>query len=122
MSLSIIILAAGKGTRMKTAKPKVMHTLAGKPLLQHVIDTAQQLKPANLAVVCGNGADEVVPYLQNQQIDTVMQLEQKGTGHAVEQAYRPSGVEDRRYYEPSGQGDDVPREPGTGRVSETDEA
>jgi putative ATPase len=43
-------------------------------------------------------------------------------GHAVEQAYRPSGVEDRRYYEPSGQGDDVPREPGTGRVSEADEA
>lgn len=86
MSLSIIILAAGKGTRMKSAMPKVMHLLAGKPLLQHVIDTAQQLNPDNLAVVCGNGADEVVPYLQNQQIDTVMQFEQKGTGHAVEQA------------------------------------
>ncbi|THK41651.1 UDP-N-acetylglucosamine diphosphorylase/glucosamine-1-phosphate N-acetyltransferase [Methylophaga sp. SB9B] len=86
MSLAIIILAAGKGTRMKSAKPKVMHTLGGKPLLQHVIDTAKQLSPSKLAVVCGNGADEVVPYLQNQQIDVVMQHEQKGTGHAVEQA------------------------------------
>ncbi|MCC5795999.1 MAG: bifunctional UDP-N-acetylglucosamine diphosphorylase/glucosamine-1-phosphate N-acetyltransferase GlmU [Methylophaga sp.] len=86
MSLAIIILAAGKGTRMKSAKPKVMHTLAGKPLLQHVIDTAKQLNPANLAVVCGNGGDEVVPYVQKQGINTVMQLEQKGTGHAVEQA------------------------------------
>ena len=86
MSLAIIILAAGKGTRMKSAKPKVMHTLAGKPMLQHVIDTAKQLSPSQLAVVCGNGADEVVPFLQNQQIDVVMQHEQKGTGHAVEQA------------------------------------
>ncbi len=86
MSLAIIILAAGKGTRMKSAKPKVMHTLAGKPMLQHVIDTAKQLSPGQLAVVCGNGADEVVPYLQNQQINVVMQHEQKGTGHAVEQA------------------------------------
>ena len=86
MSLSIIILAAGKGTRMKSAKPKVMHTLANKPLLQHVIDTAKQLNPSQLAVVCGSGADEVVPYLEQQAIDTAMQLEQKGTGHAVEQA------------------------------------
>ena len=86
MSLAIIILAAGKGTRMKSAKPKVMHTLAGKPMLQHVIDTAKQLSPSQLAVVSGNGADEVVPFLQNQQIDVVMQHEQKGTGHAVEQA------------------------------------
>jgi len=86
MSLAIIILAAGKGTRMKSAKPKVMHTLAGKPMLQHVIDTAKQLSPSQLAVVCGSGADEVMPYLQNQQINTIMQNEQKGTGHAVEQA------------------------------------
>ncbi len=86
MSLSIIILAAGKGTRMKSAKPKVMHTLANKPLLQHVIDTAKQLNPSQLAVVCGSGADEVVPYLEQQGIDTAIQLEQKGTGHAVEQA------------------------------------
>lgn len=86
MSLSIIILAAGKGTRMKSNQPKVMHTLGGKPLLQHVVDTARQLNPAEMAVVCGNGADEVVPYLEHQGINTVMQHEQKGTGHAVEQA------------------------------------
>lgn len=86
MSLSIIILAAGKGTRMKSSKPKVMHSLGGKPLLQHVVDTAKLLNPTELAVVCGNGADEVVPYLEAQGINTVMQHEQKGTGHAVEQA------------------------------------
>jgi bifunctional UDP-N-acetylglucosamine pyrophosphorylase/glucosamine-1-phosphate N-acetyltransferase len=86
MSLSIIILAAGKGTRMKSNKPKVMHTLGGKALLQHVVDTAKLLNPTELAVVCGNGSDEVVPYLEAQGINTVMQHEQKGTGHAVEQA------------------------------------
>ncbi len=86
MSLSIIILAAGKGTRMKSNKAKVMHKLGGKALLQHVIDTAKQLSPSQLAVVCGNGADEVVPYLEAQGINTAMQTEQKGTGHAVEQA------------------------------------
>lgn len=86
MSLSIIILAAGKGTRMKSNNPKVMHTLGGKPLLQHVIDTAKLLNPTEMAVVCGNGADEVVPYLEVQGINTAMQTEQKGTGHAVEQA------------------------------------
>lgn len=86
MSLTIVILAAGKGTRMKSSKPKVMHRLAGKPLLQHVIDTAKQLSPQNLVVVCGNGGNEVVPYVQHQGIETVMQVEQKGTAHAVEQA------------------------------------
>lgn len=86
MSLSIIILAAGKGTRMKSVKPKVMHTLAGKPLLQHVIDTANRLSPSELIVVCGNGAETVVPYVEEQGIKTVMQHEQRGTGHAVEQA------------------------------------
>jgi bifunctional UDP-N-acetylglucosamine pyrophosphorylase/glucosamine-1-phosphate N-acetyltransferase len=86
MSLAIVILAAGKGTRMKSSKPKVMHTLAGKPLLQHVIDTAKTLNPSELVVVCGNGADEVVPYVEKQGYKTVIQQEQKGTGHAVEQA------------------------------------
>jgi bifunctional UDP-N-acetylglucosamine pyrophosphorylase/glucosamine-1-phosphate N-acetyltransferase len=86
MSLAIVILAAGKGTRMKSSKPKVMHTLAGKPLLQHVIDTAKTLNPSELVVVCGNGADEVVPYVEKQGYKTVMQQEQKGTAHAVEQA------------------------------------
>ncbi len=86
MSLAIIILAAGKGTRMKSATPKVMHMLADRPMLQHVVDTARSLNPTQLSVVCGNGSDEVVPYLDQQGITTVMQHEQKGTGHAVMQA------------------------------------
>ncbi len=86
MSLSIVVLAAGKGSRMKSAKPKVMHKLAHKPLLQHVLDTAQRLAPTSLTVVCGHGAEEVEPFLLDQGIQTVIQHEQKGTGHAVEQA------------------------------------
>ena len=86
MSLSIVILAAGKGTRMKSAQAKVMHPLAGRPLLQHVIDTAKQLKPARLTVVVGNGAEQVLPFLDGNQVDAVMQVEQLGTGHAVMQA------------------------------------
>ena len=86
MSLSIVVLAAGKGSRMKSAKPKVMHKLAHKPLLQHVLDTAQRLEPASLTVVCGHGVEEVEPFLSEQGIQTVIQHEQKGTGHAVEQA------------------------------------
>lgn len=86
MSLSIVILAAGKGTRMKSAQAKVMHKLAGRPLLQHVITTAKRLNPAQLSVVAGNGADEVLPFLEHHQVDAVMQTEQLGTGHAVMQA------------------------------------
>jgi bifunctional UDP-N-acetylglucosamine pyrophosphorylase/glucosamine-1-phosphate N-acetyltransferase len=95
MNLSIVILAAGKGTRMKLTLPKVMHTLAGKPLLQHVIDTAKQLLPSELVVVCGNGSEMVVPYLKKQDISTAMQMEQKGTGHAVEQAKACFGSADQ---------------------------
>ncbi len=86
MSLSIVILAAGKGTRMKSAQAKVMHHLAGRPLLQHVIDTATAIMPAQLTVVAGNGAAQVLPFLANQNIATVMQEQQLGTGHAVMQA------------------------------------
>jgi bifunctional UDP-N-acetylglucosamine pyrophosphorylase / glucosamine-1-phosphate N-acetyltransferase len=86
MSLSIVILAAGKGTRMKSATTKVMHQLAGKALVEHVIDTANKLQPEQLAVVCGNGAEQVMPLLEQKAIASVMQHEQKGTGHAVMQA------------------------------------
>lgn len=88
MSLSIVILAAGKGTRMKSATTKVMHKLAGKALVEHVIDTASQLSPQNLAVVCGNGAEQVQPLLGNKNVSSVMQHEQLGTGHAVMQAQK----------------------------------
>jgi bifunctional UDP-N-acetylglucosamine pyrophosphorylase/glucosamine-1-phosphate N-acetyltransferase len=86
MSLNIIILAAGKGTRMKSTMTKVMHKLAGRPLLEHVIDTAQSLMPNSFAVVCGNEAEQVTPLLENRKVIAVMQPEQKGTGHAVMQA------------------------------------
>ena len=86
MSLSIIILAAGKGTRMKSATTKVKHKLAGRPLLEHVIDTAQLLSPQTLGAVCGNGVEQVLPLLESKAISSVMQHEQHGTGHAVMQA------------------------------------
>lgn len=86
MSLSIVILAAGKGSRMKSAMPKVLHKLAGTTLLEHVIGTAQTLLPQNMTIVCGNGADQVQPLLDTLNIASVMQKEQLGTGHAVMQA------------------------------------
>ena len=86
MTLSIIILAAGKGTRMKSATTKVMHQLAGRALVEHVIDTAQSLLPQSLAVVCGNGAEQVLPLLAAKNVMSAMQHEQLGTGHAVMQA------------------------------------
>jgi bifunctional UDP-N-acetylglucosamine pyrophosphorylase / glucosamine-1-phosphate N-acetyltransferase len=86
MSLSVVILAAGKGTRMKSATTKVMHKLAGKALVEHVINTAKTLSPQSLAVVCGNGAEQVTPLVESMAASTVMQKEQLGTGHAVIQA------------------------------------
>ena len=86
MSLSIVILAAGKGTRMKSAITKVIHKLAGKPLVEHVIDTAKRLNPNNLTVVSGNGAEQMQSLLEAKQVVEVMQNEQLGTGHAVMQA------------------------------------
>lgn len=59
MSLDIVILAAGQGTRMRSALPKVLHPVAGKPMLGHVIDTARQLAPRSIQVVIGHGADLV---------------------------------------------------------------
>lgn len=87
MSLSIIILAAGKGSRMKSSKPKVIHELAGKPMLQHVVDTSQQLKPEQVLIVIGHGADQVEKVMQGQKLVFVEQREQLGTGHAVLQCH-----------------------------------
>jgi len=86
MSLSIVILAAGKGTRMKSAITKVMHKLAGKSLIEHVIDTALRLSPSNLTVVTGNGAQQVRLLIETKKVVEVVQHEQLGTGHAVMQA------------------------------------
>ena len=85
MSLSIIILAAGRGKRMNSAKPKGMHTLGGKPLLSHIITTATQLKPDAIYVVIGHGSDQIREYFKDASIQWVEQTEQLGTGHAVQQ-------------------------------------
>jgi len=84
--LSIVILAAGQGTRMKSKRPKVLHPLAGKPLLAHVLDTARALGPARIVVVYGHGGETVPQALEAGDVQWVEQAEQLGTGHAVEQA------------------------------------
>ena len=86
MPLSVIILAAGQGKRMNSRLPKVLQPLAGRPLLQHVIDTARLLLPQNILVVYGHGGAEVQAALHHEPVDWVLQAEQLGTGHAVMQA------------------------------------
>ena len=84
--LSIVILAAGQGTRMKSALPKVLHPLADKPLLKHVIDTAASLGAADVHVVYGHGGFLVPRALAAERVHWVEQAQQLGTGHAVDQA------------------------------------
>ncbi|MCL4124925.1 UNVERIFIED_CONTAM: hypothetical protein GTU68_053951 [Idotea baltica] len=88
MQTDIIILAAGKGTRMKSALPKVLHRLAGKSLLQHVIDSANNVQNANMIVVTGHGSEQVrsAVFSEASQINYVEQTEQLGTAHAVQMA------------------------------------
>jgi bifunctional UDP-N-acetylglucosamine pyrophosphorylase / glucosamine-1-phosphate N-acetyltransferase len=83
--LSVIILAAGQGKRMKSDLPKVLHPLAGRPLLKHVIDTARTLAPSAIHVVYGHGGEKVREALPNEPVSWVLQAEQRGTGHAVMQ-------------------------------------
>jgi bifunctional UDP-N-acetylglucosamine pyrophosphorylase/glucosamine-1-phosphate N-acetyltransferase len=84
--LNIVILAAGKGTRMYSEKPKVLHALAGKPLVQHVLDCAAELKPQQICVVYGHGGEAVPKAMQQYAARFVIQEPQLGTGHAVQQA------------------------------------
>lgn len=84
--LNIVVLAAGKGTRMHSALPKVLHYLAGKPLLQHVLDTARQLTDSTIQLVIGHGADEVRQAVASQNVNCVLQQQQLGTAHAAHQA------------------------------------
>jgi bifunctional UDP-N-acetylglucosamine pyrophosphorylase/glucosamine-1-phosphate N-acetyltransferase len=86
MELEVIILAAGQGTRMKSDKPKVLHPLAGRPILEHVITTASQLNASNIHVVYGHGGDQVQTYFSEWPLSWQCQVEQLGTGHAVQQA------------------------------------
>jgi bifunctional UDP-N-acetylglucosamine pyrophosphorylase/glucosamine-1-phosphate N-acetyltransferase len=86
MKLGIIILAAGQGTRMRSALPKVLHDLAGRPLLQHVIDAALDLQPELIALVYGHGGEQLRQRLSDAPVVWVEQAERLGTAHAVAQA------------------------------------
>ncbi|MEI8055300.1 MAG: bifunctional UDP-N-acetylglucosamine diphosphorylase/glucosamine-1-phosphate N-acetyltransferase GlmU [bacterium] len=86
MSLHIIILAAGRGTRMRSRLPKVLHKLGGKPLLEHVIKTAHSLRPQKIHVIYGEGGSLVREHLQHYDVNWIEQEKQLGTGHAVMQA------------------------------------
>ncbi|MAG66670.1 bifunctional UDP-N-acetylglucosamine diphosphorylase/glucosamine-1-phosphate N-acetyltransferase GlmU [Pseudomonas sp.] len=86
MNLHVVILAAGQGTRMRSKLPKVLHPVAGKPMLGHVIDCARSLSPTRIHVVIGHGAELVRERLAAEDIHWVLQTEQLGTGHAVAQA------------------------------------
>jgi bifunctional UDP-N-acetylglucosamine pyrophosphorylase / glucosamine-1-phosphate N-acetyltransferase len=86
MHLSVVILAAGQGKRMNSDLPKVLQPLAGQPLLQHVIDTARNLRPTNIYVVYGHGGAQVQTALAHEHIEWILQADQLGTGHAVMQA------------------------------------
>ena len=83
MPLSVIILAAGKGSRMKSEKPKVIHKLAGLPMLQHVVNTARHLNPEQILIVIGHESHQVENAMHDQGLIYVEQTEQLGTGHAV---------------------------------------
>ena len=85
MGLKVVILAAGKGTRMRSSLPKVLQPLAQKPLLQHVVDTANQLQPESIIGVIGHGAELVQSKISLDSLAWCMQTEQLGTGHAVQQ-------------------------------------
>ncbi|MFV8848036.1 bifunctional UDP-N-acetylglucosamine diphosphorylase/glucosamine-1-phosphate N-acetyltransferase GlmU [Serratia fonticola] len=85
-AMSVVILAAGKGTRMYSDLPKVLHPLAGKPMVQHVIDAAMKLGAKNVHLVYGHGGELLKSTLHNDALNWVLQAEQLGTGHAMQQA------------------------------------
>ena len=87
MALNIVIMAAGKGTRMKSARPKVLHRLGGTSLLQHVLNTCVPLQAARTVVITGHGAEEVEASARRPRAwRFVRQVPQLGTGHAIQQA------------------------------------
>lgn len=85
-SLTVVILAAGQGTRMRSALPKVLHPVGGKPMLGHVVDTAYALSADKVVVVYGHGAEVIQGAFAGQNLLWAQQAEQLGTGHAVQQA------------------------------------
>ena len=87
-ALAALLLAAGKGTRMKSARPKVLHELCGRPMLSYAVATAQALAPERLLTVVGHGAETIRERFADQ-LEFVLQAEQRGTGHAVLQCREP---------------------------------
>lgn len=86
MAINVVILAAGQGKRMQSALPKVLHVLAGAPLIAHVIATARELKPAAICVVYGHGGEQVPDAMRASDLTFAKQEPQLGTGHALKQA------------------------------------
>ena len=86
MTIEVVILAAGQGTRMRSKLPKVLHGIAGKPMLQHVIDTAKNIGADAIHVVVGHGSEQVKQTITEATVNWVTQQQQLGTGHAVDQA------------------------------------
>ncbi len=93
MKLAVVILAAGQGKRMKSALPKVLQPLAGRPLLRHVVSRARLLEPASIHVVYGHGGEQVRAALDDADLQWALQAERLGTGHALMQAM-PQVAED----------------------------
>ena len=85
--LAIIILAAGKGTRMKGDLPKVLHTINNKTMIEHVISKTKKLNPEKIIAVIGYKAEQVKKYLKKYPLSYALQKKQKGTGHAVMQCH-----------------------------------
>src|ERR1700733_6543667 len=96
MQFAIVIMAAGKGTRLKSKRPRVLHEVGGKPLIRHVIDAARQIvPPEDIFVIVGHEAGKVKDSVASLGVQFVEQREQKGTGHAIQQARQAvQGYED----------------------------
>ena len=84
MSLSVVILAAGKGTRMCSRLPKVLHKIADKPMVQHVIDTVKGVGAENIHLIYGHGGDQMKQAITERRLNWIKQTEQLGTGHAMQ--------------------------------------
>jgi len=84
--LDILVLAAGKGTRMRSDLPKVLHPVSGKALVQHVVDTARQVGGEQILIIVGHGAEKVEERMAAPDVKFILQAQQLGTGHAVQQA------------------------------------
>jgi bifunctional UDP-N-acetylglucosamine pyrophosphorylase/glucosamine-1-phosphate N-acetyltransferase len=86
MTFSVVVLAAGKGTRMKSTLPKVLHPIGGKPMVQHIINTVNKLGATNIHLVYGHGREQLQNKLNHNNLSWCLQDQQLGTGHAVQQA------------------------------------